>query len=342
MLVPDPDAKTAKGTFTRIRPRVDGDQEGIRVPLVPDGRLGTVPGDQPGLRGKGQHLAADRVHEHPVVPARQIGAPDRAEEDHVAHDGHGLRGGNEDYVARCVAGSKDDFELGAAEGDVDAGDEVVVRGRQLQVADAEGSGLGGDVVVEDAVVGVQMDGGAGGRPGQGECRPRDPGGRGSGESRPLPGSGRGRPQGPRRVAAPGSTRTAVRPSAQTTRTVFCTNGPPVKLRISKAGSESDREGTAATASPGGLRIPEGESRAHQRRDVVDLDPFQVLRAEGVHEDPDPRRAEGSRRPRRGPRRCPLRTGTRSSLPGGRRPAVRLPGSRRTPREIPAPLLPLQG
>ena len=92
-------------------------------------------------------------HEHLVVAAREIGAADRTEEDHVADDRHRLRGRDEDDVPRRVAGSEEDFKLGTAEGDVDAGDEVVVGGRQIHGADAEGRGLGGDVVVEDAVVG---------------------------------------------------------------------------------------------------------------------------------------------------------------------------------------------
>ena len=36
------------------------------------------------------------------------------------------------------------------------------------------------------------------------------------------------------VAAPGSIRSAVRRSAQTTTSVFWTNGPPVKVRISRS------------------------------------------------------------------------------------------------------------
>ena len=47
------------------------------------------------------------------------------------------------------------------------------------------------------------------------------------------------------------------------------------------------ERTAASTSASGVRIIEGEARTHDAVDVIDLDVFQVLRAEHVDEDSQP-------------------------------------------------------
>src|SRR6056297_871689 len=48
---------------------------------------------------------------------------------------------------------------------------------------------------------------------------------------------------------------------------------------------SDRERRSAAAAPGGIGVTKREPRTHHARHVVDLDAFEILRAEGVDEDP---------------------------------------------------------
>src|SRR5215475_7906435 len=49
------------------------------------------------------------------------------------------------------------------------------------------------------------------------------------------------------------------------------------------------ERTAASATAGGVRIVEGEARTHDAVDVINLNVFEVLRAEHVDEDSQPAR-----------------------------------------------------
>lgn len=90
---------------------------GIGAPLVADAAFGAVAGNEDGVVAQGPELLADAAQELGMVAAREVGAPDAACKEDVAHKGALQIGTVKNDVARGVAWAVVHGEAVAAEGD---------------------------------------------------------------------------------------------------------------------------------------------------------------------------------------------------------------------------------
>src|SRR5690606_33115031 len=111
--------------------------EGIARPLVAEGRHLPVPGHEGHVIAERPELAGDRANQGGVIAAREVGAADRALEQHVADDREPRLAMEEHHMPGRVAGAVQHLETLGAELDGVAILEPTIRFEGLQPCEAE-------------------------------------------------------------------------------------------------------------------------------------------------------------------------------------------------------------
>src|SRR5216683_6955225 len=123
--------------------------------LVTDRARGPVAADERYVVAERQQFFFDRADQHLVIAARNIAAPDRAPEQHVAHDGEPLRRVEEGHAARRVPRAMQHVEGEIVDADLVAFVEPAVRRHIARPGDAEGAAAVGEPFQQEQVGAVR-------------------------------------------------------------------------------------------------------------------------------------------------------------------------------------------
>src|SRR6185369_7799582 len=133
--------------------------ERVRLPLLAEGRHRPVTRHEADVVAQRPEPRGDRLDQLGVVAAREVGAPDRALEKHVADLGEPRLAVEEDHMPGRVAGAVVDLELRLAEGNLIAVVEPAVGREAPRARHAPLGRRGLDLVDPEGVVGVRsLDG----------------------------------------------------------------------------------------------------------------------------------------------------------------------------------------